>query len=245
MRLGRGIVGVTDNGLVFVDRKEAYKRARKVALKTVGMYKDVVYVGRIRALQFVENPIYPLGCSPDYGGDGSYETAGHCVLDRDICMHRSSVNMSDGSTADVVYFERYKACRSWLCWIFARFINRFGWIRDACIEEYDNALISRGNTGIVPNLILFAGSADGRLALFTPSLDNRDVPSPPFRIEVQSTDYVEGVVKIWRDVISGTGIFLVDFPGGYVLPFYAFYAYPTTVEVRPGFSGSNAVVVTD
>jgi len=239
--LGRGIVGVTSEGLVFVDRKEAYKRARKVALRTVGMYKDVVYVGRIRAL-FVENPIYPLGCSPDYLTEGGYETAGHCVLGRDICIHRSSVNMSDGSAADVVHFERYKACRSWLCWVFARLVNRFGWIRDECVEEFDNAIISRGNVGIVPNLILFAGSADGRLALFTPSLSFRDVPSPPFNIEVQSTDYVEGRVKVWRDVVSGTGIFLVDFPG-YVLPFHAFYVYPTTVVVRPGFSGSNARIV--
>jgi hypothetical protein len=164
------------------------------------------------------------------------------VIDRDICRYRSSVNMSDGSTADVVHFERYKACRSWLCWIFARFINRFGWVNDRCIEEYDNATLNKGNTGIVPHLILFAGSEDGRLALFTPSLDNRDVHSTPFRIEVQSMDYVENKIKVWRDVVRGTGIFLVDFPG-YVLPFYAFYVYPTAVEVRPGFSGSNAVVI--
>jgi len=241
VRLGRGIVGITDEGLVFVSKKEAYRRARKTALKVVGMYKDTIYVGRIRALGFVENPIYPQGCSPDYGGDGSYETAGHCIIDRDICRYRSSVNMSDGSTADVIHFERYKACRSWLCWVFARFINRFGWIRDECIEEYDNATLNRGNVGIVPNLILFAGSADGKLALFTPSLDN-NVPSPPFEIEVQSMDYVENKIKVWRDVVRGTGIFIVNFPGGYVLPFYAFYVYPASVVVRPGFSGSNAVI---
>jgi hypothetical protein len=43
--------------------------------------------------------------------------------------------------------------------------------------------------------------------------------------------------------VDGTGIFLVWFGEKYVLPFRAYYSYPSSIMVRPGFSGSNAFIV--
>jgi len=70
MIIGRDIVGIADEGVVFVEKPVSEKRARKTALKAVGQFVDVVTVGKIVALQFVSNPIYPMGCSPDYGSGG-------------------------------------------------------------------------------------------------------------------------------------------------------------------------------
>jgi hypothetical protein len=251
MRLGRGIVGITSGGIVFVEdvvrRPFIEEKARKIALRTVGMFTKIIPVGRIIAF-FVDNPIYPLGCSPDYGG-GMYETAKHCVLSGDICRLRSQVDMSGGSRANVVGFMEYKACRSWLCWVFARFLNRYGWVRNGCVEEFDNALLDRGNEGVRPDLVLFAGSEDGRLALFVRGMgsvaEGRVLPNPPFRIQVQSVDYwSEGGPRVvnWETAINGSGLFMIWF-GDYVLPFRAYYSFPAGVQVRPGFSGSNAYVL--
>jgi hypothetical protein len=243
MILGRGVVGVADNGIVFTERPISEKRARKVALKAVGQFVDVKPVGKILAMQFVDNPIYPMGCSPDYGGDGKYETCRHCVLDGDICRIKSQVDMSDGSKANVVDSVSYKACRSWACWVFARFLNKYGWINDKCIETYDDALLDVGNVGQRPDLLLFAGSEDGSLGLFVPGISKSTLHTPPFRVKVQSTDYwVQGdkpQIVNWETTINGTGLFLVWF-GNYVLPYRAFYSYPAGTQVKPGFSGSNA-----
>jgi len=247
--LGRGIVGISDGGIVFVERPVGVKRARKVALKAVGSFVGVVPVGRIYALQFVDDPIYPLGCSPSYGSGERYETARHCVLGGDVCRLRDKVDMSDGSKASITGVFRYEACESLMCWIFARFLNKYGWVYEKCIEEFDNVWISRGNEGKLPDLLLFAGSEDERLALFTKGVssvvEGRRLPNPPFRVRVQSTDYWSGdrprVVE-WETAINGTGLFLVWF-GNYVLPFRAYYSYPSSVGVKPGFSGSNAFLV--
>jgi hypothetical protein len=252
MILGRGIVGVTDEGVVFVESavtEKIVKKAEKVAIKTVGQYVKMIPVGRILAL-FVDNPVYPLGCSPDYGSNGKYETARHCVLNGDICRLRNVVDMSDGGKANVVGFMEYKACRSWICWVFAKFLNRYGWIYDKCVEEWDNALLDRGNEGGMPDLILFAGSEDGRLGLFIEGMysvaEGRKLPDPPFRVKVQSVDYwVQGgspQIVEWETTINGAGLFLVWF-GNYVLPFRAYYSYPSSIGVKPGFSGSNAFLV--
>ena len=247
MRLGRGIIGITDNGVVFVEdvvkRPLIEEKARKIALRTVGMFTKTIPVGRIVAL-FVDNPIYPLGCSPDYGSGGRYETCRHCVLNGDICRLKSQVNMSDGSKANVTGFMEYKACRSWMCWVFAKWLNKYGWIYDSCIEEFDNALLDRGNEGRFPDMVLFAGSEDGRLGLFVRGVEGRELPSPPFRVRIQSTDYWSGdrpQVVNWETVINGAGLFLVWF-GDYVLPFRAYYSYPTGIQVKPGFSGSNVYI---
>jgi hypothetical protein len=247
MILGRGIVGVTNEGVVFVDRRFDEGRARKVALKMVGQYTRMIPVGKILALQFVDNPVFPLGCSPDYGSSGKYETARHCVLGGDICRLRNVVDMSDGGKANVVGFMEYKACKSWLCWVFARFLNRYGWIRDSCVEEWDNAFLDRGNNAERrPDMLLFAGSEDGRLALFVRGVEGRGLPSTPFRVRVQSVDYwVQGSspqVVEWETDINGTGLFMVWF-GNYLLPFRAYYSFPAGVQVKPGFSGSNAFLV--
>jgi hypothetical protein len=183
-----------------------------------------------------------LGCSPNYGSDGRYETCRHCVLNGDICKLKNQVDMSDGSKADVVDVLRYEACGKVLCWIFARFLNRFGWILDKCIENWDNVWLSRGNEGEMPDLILFAGSEDGRLGLFVRGVEGRKLPSMPFKVKVQSVDYWTGSgpkVVTWETDIVGTGLFLVWF-GNYVLPFRAYYSYPAGTQVKPGFSGSNA-----
>jgi hypothetical protein len=249
MILGRGIVGVTDRGVVFAEKPISVRSARKVALKAVGNFVGVVPVGRITALQFADNPVYPLRCSPNYGLDGRYETCRHCVLAGDICRVRDAADMSDGSKANVATIFRYNACESLVCWIFAQFLNKYGWIYDRCIEEFDNAALNRGNEGENPSLILFAGSEDGRLALFVRSIDSvvrgRKLPLAPFRVRVQSTDYWSGGrpnIVNWETVVNGTGIFLVWF-GNYVLPYRAYFSYPATVQVKPGFSGSNAYVV--
>jgi len=249
MRFPRGVVGVSSEGVVFVEdvvRGFDEGRARRVALRAVGQFTKVVPVGRILALQFVNNPIYPLGCSPNYGVNGQFETCRHCVLDGDICRLRNMVDMSDESRANVVGFMEYKACRSWICWVFARFLNKYGWIRDSCVEEWDNVLLDRGNEGRRPDLLLFAGSEDGRLALFVRGVSGGELPSTPFRVRVQSTNYwVQGgspQVVEWETDVSGSGLFMVWF-GSYVLPFRAFYSFPASVEVRPGFSGSNAFLV--
>jgi hypothetical protein len=246
MILGRGIVGVTNEGVVFVDRRFDEGRARRVALKMVGQYTRMIPVGRISALQFVDDPIYPRGCSPDYGSNGRYETCRHCVLGGDICRLRNVVDMSDGGKANVVGFMDYKACRSWICWVFARFLNRYGWIRDDCVEEFDNAFLDRGNEGGRPDVLLFAGSEDGRLGLFVRGMSGRALPSPPFKVKVQSVDYwVQGSspqVVEWETDINGAGLFMIWF-GNYVLPFRAYYSFPAGVQVKPGFSGSNAFMV--
>jgi len=242
--LGRGVVGVTDNGIVFTEKPMSEKKARKVALKTVGWFRGVVPVGKIKAL-FVDNPVYPWGCSPDYGSSGNYETCRHCVLNDDICKVKSQVNMSDGSNANVVDSTRYKACRSWICWVFAKYLNEYGWVNDKCIETYDNAIIDKGNEGQRPDLLLFAGSEDGSLGLFVPGLTKSTLPSPPFKIKVQSADYWvsnEPQIVEWETDINGTGMFLIWF-GDYVLPFRAYYTYPAATQVKPGFSGSNAFLV--
>lgn len=246
MILGRGIVGVTDEGVVFVEdvvRRSDEGRARKVALKAVGQFTKVVHVGRILALQFVDNPIYPVGCSPNYGSNGRYETARHCVLNGDICRLRN-VDMSDGSKGNVVGFMYYEACKSWICWVFARFLNRYGWIYDRCIEQWDNALLDRGNEGGRPDLLLFAGSEDQKLALFIRGMEGRELPDPPFKVRVQSVDYWRDKPQVveWETVINDTGLFMVWF-GNYVLPFRAYYSYPASIEVKPGFSGSNVFLV--
>ena len=252
MILGRGIVGVTDSGIVFVESavtKKIVEKAEKVAIKTVGRYVKTVPVGKIVALQFVDDPIYPLGCSPDYGSNGKYETARHCVLNGDICRLRNMVDMSDGGKANVVGFMEYKACRSLMCWVFARLLNKFGWIHDRCIEEFDNVFIDRGNEGRYPDMVLFAGSEDGRLALFTRGVssvvEGRRLPNPPFKVRVQSVDYWNGdrpKVVNWETTVNGTGLFLVWF-GRYVLPYRAFFSFPASIEVKSGFSGSNAYIV--
>jgi hypothetical protein len=248
MIIGRGIVGITDEGVVFVEKLLNRRAARKVALKAVGQFVDVVPVGRILMLQFVENPRYPVGCSPNYGFNGSFETARHCILNGDICKLRSVVDMSDGGKADVVGFFRYEACESWVCWVFARFLNRYGWINDRCIERFDNALLDKGNEGEkMPDVVLFAGSEDGRLALFVPGTARLgSLPKPPFRVRLQSTNYwVQGgspQIIEWETTISGSGLFLVWF-GSYVLPFRAYYSYPAGTQVKPGFSGSNGFLV--
>jgi hypothetical protein len=248
MILGRGIVGVADKGIVFVEKPVNVKKVMKVALKAVGHFVDVVPVGRIRAL-FVDDPVYPLGCSPNYGLNSRYETARHCVMARDICRVRDAVNMSDGSRTSVTNVFRYNACERWICWVFAKIINRFGWVYDQCIEEFDNAVLNRGNEGKSPDLILFAGSEDGRLALFVRSIDSvvrgRKLPPAPFRVRMQSVDYWIGdkpKIVNWEAVVNGTGLFLVWF-GNYVLPYRAYFSYPTAVQVKPGFSGSNAYIV--
>ena len=249
MILGRGIVGVTGEGVVFVDRRFDEGRARKVALKMVGRYTRMIPVGKILALQFVDNPIYPLGCSPNYGSNGRYETCRHCVLGGDICRLRNVVDMSDGGKGNVIGFMDYKVCRSWICWVFARFLNRFGWIYDDCVEEFDNAFLDRGNEGERPDVLLFAGSEDGRLALFVKGIlsvaEGRRLPSPPFKVKVQSVDYWSGdrpQVVEWETVINGAGLFMVWF-GNYVLPFRAYYSFPAGAQVKPGFSGSNAFLM--
>jgi hypothetical protein len=186
-----------------------------------------------------------LGCSPDYGSGGRYETCRHCVLGGDICKTRSQVDMSGGGRANVVDSVEYRACRSWVCWVFARFLNRYGWIRDDCVEMFDNALLDRGNEGKMPDLILYGGSEDGRLGLFVRGMRGRDLPDPPFKVKVQSVDYWSGdrpKVVNWETDINGTGLFLVWF-GRYVLPFRAYFSFPAGVQVRPGFSGSNAFLV--
>jgi hypothetical protein len=242
MRFGRGIVGITDDGMVFVERQVSERRARSAALRAVGRYAGVVTVGRIRALQFVENPVYPVGCSPDYGGGGIYETCRHCVAEDDVCRVRGEVAMSDGSRARVVYAASMEACKSWLCWVFARFLNRYGLVLDRCIELRDNAIIDRGNEGRLPDMVLFAGSEDGLLALFVPGIDKMYYGTP-LRVRVQSVDYAGPKVIEWETEVRGTGVFLVWFGERYVLPFRAYYSYPTPVAVKPGFSGSNAFVV--
>ena len=246
MRFPRGVVGVTSEGIVFVEDVVDEGRARKVALKAVGQFTKAIPVGRILALQFISNPIYPLGCSPNYGMNGQYETCRHCVLDGDICRLRGQVDMSDGGKANVVGFMEYKACRSLLCWVFARFLNKYGWIYDKCVEEWDNTLLDRGNEGGRPDLLLFAGSEDGNLAIFTRGMGGRELPSTPFRVRIQSVNYwVQGgspQVVEWETTINGTGLFMVWF-GDYVLPFRAYYSYPAGTRVLPGFSGSNAFLV--
>jgi hypothetical protein len=156
------------------------------------------------------------------------------------------VDMSDESRANVVGFMEYKACRSWICWVFARFLNKYGWIRDSCVEEWDNVLLDRGNEGRRPDLLLFAGSEDGRLALFVRGVSGGELPKTPFRVRLQSTNYwVQGgspQVVEWETAINGMGLFMIWF-GDFILPFRAFYSFPAGVEVRPGFSGSNAYVV--
>jgi len=244
MIFGRGVVGISDEGIVFVEKPVSEKKARKAALKAVGWFRGVVPVGRIRAL-FVDNPVYPMGCSPDYGAGGSYETCRHCVLDGDICKVKSQVDMSDGSKANVVGIFKYKACESWVCWVFARFLNKYGWVNDKCVETYDNALLDKGNVDKRPDLLLFAGSDDGSLGLFVPG-SLAALPSPPFKAKFQSTDYwVQGgspQIVTWETTINGTGLFLVWF-GDYVLPFRAYYSYPAGAQVKPGFSGSNGFLV--
>jgi len=249
MRIPRGVVGITDSGIVFTEKPVNVKKARAVALRFVGRFIDVVSVGRIIALQFVDNPVYPLGCSPSYGSGERYETARHCVLNGDVCRLRDKVDMSDGSKASITGVFRYEVCESLICWIFARFLNRYGWVYEKCIEEFDNVWISRGNEGKLPDLLLFAGSEDERLALFTRGVssvvEGRRLPNPPFRVRVQSTDYWSGdkpKIVNWETAINGTGLFLVWF-GNYLLPFRAYYSYPSSVGVKPGFSGSNAFLV--
>jgi hypothetical protein len=249
MILGRGVVGVSDEGVVFTEKPISEKKVEKVAVKAVGRFVDAVSVGRIYALQFADSPVYPRGCSPNYGSGGRYETCRHCILDGDLCRTKRQVDMSDGSKADVTVIFRYEACESVVCWLFARFLNRYGWIYDRCVEEWDNAAISRGNDGEYPDLVLFAGSEDSRLALFTRgalgAVGGRRLPKPPFRVKIQSVDYWSGSeprVVSWETTVNGTGLFLVHF-GRYVLPFRAYYSYPTEVGVKPGFSGSNAFLV--
>jgi hypothetical protein len=245
MILGRGIVGVTDTGIVFTEKQIDMKKARAVALRFAGQYLDVVPVGRITALQHVDNAVYPMGCSPNYGS-GKYETAKHCLMYGDnICRVRDVVNMSDGEKAAVLGYSQFNACKSIICWIFARFLNRFGWINDKCIEEWDNAWLSRGNEGRYPDLVLFAGSEDGRLGLFVPGMLKGVLPRAPFRVRVQSVDYwTRGGPKVvtWETTINGTGLFLVWF-GRYVLPYRAYFSFPTDIKVKHGFSGSNAYII--
>jgi hypothetical protein len=245
MRFGKGIVGIADEGLIFTEFPISEGKAVKVALKAVGRYKSTIPVGKIIALQFVDNPRYPLGCSPPYGSDSKYETCRHCVMNGDLCRVRSKVDMNDGVKADVTGVFRFEACESLICWIFARFLNRYGWVLDRCIERWDNAFISRGNEGNLPDLVLFAGSEDEKLALFVPGVYKAGyLPKPPFKVKVQSVNYWGGSPRVveWETVVNGMGLFLIWF-GDYVLPFRAYYSYPAGAEVKPGFSGSNAFVV--
>lgn len=234
----RGVVGIDyEHNIIFVS-------SLKLVMKMYKKYKGSVhYVGRIKALKsFVDNPVYPVGCSPNYGDSANgYETARHCVLNG-LCDVKSSIQMSDGTFTSVVYDVPYKACKNWLCWVFARFLNRFGIILGRCVEEYDNVRLGAGNNGDLPDLVLFAGSEDGRLALFVPGL-KREPPKPPLYVKVQSVDYSEGRVKTWETIIRGIGLFLVDFGDKYTLPFMAYYSHNTPVKVKPGFSGSNAYIV--
>jgi hypothetical protein len=129
--------------------------------------------------------------------------------------------------------------------VFARFLNKYGWINDKCIEEWDNATLDRGNQGLRPDMLLFAGSEDGRLGLFVRGMLKGVLPRVPFRVRVQSVDYWTGgkpKVVEWESTINGTGLFLVWF-GDYVLPFRAYYSFPAGVQVKPGFSGSNAYII--
>ena len=237
--LGRGVVGIDyEHNTIFVSNS-------KLLMKMYKKYRGGVhYVGRIKMLKsFVDNPVYPVGCSPNYGDSANgYETARHCLLNG-LCDVKSSIQMSDGTFTSVVYDVPYKACKKWLCWVFARFVNRFGIVLNRCVEEYDNAKLGAGNSGDMPDLILFAGSEDGRLALFVPGLKG-EPPKPPFYVRVQSVDYYEGrVVKTWETIIRGIGMFLVDFGDKYTLPFMAYYSHPAGIRVKPGFSGSNAYIL--
>jgi hypothetical protein len=243
MRFGKGIVGIADEGLIFTERPISEGKVRKVALKAVGRYKSTIPVGRITALQFVDDPRYPRGCSPPYGEGGRYETCRHCVSEG-LCGVRGQIDMSDGSRASVVDIFRFNACESLVCWVFARFLNRYGWIYDGCVETYDNAVLDSGNEGSRPDLILFAGSQDGSLGLFVPGVYKAgSLPRLPFKVKVQSVNYwVQGEspkVVEWETTINGMGLFLIHF-GNYVLPFRAYYSYPAGAEVKQGFSGSNA-----
>lgn len=235
--LKSGVVGIDyEHNIIFVSDN-------KLVMKMYKKYKGSVhYVGRIKALKsFVDNPVYQVGCSPNYGDSANgYETARHCVLNG-LCNVKS-VQMSDGTFTSVVYDVPYKACKNWLCWVFARFFNRFGIVLDRCVEEYDNARLGAGNNGELPDFVLFAGSEDGRLALFVPGL-KRKPPEPPLHVFVQSVDYSEGRVKTWETTIRGIGLFLVDFGDTYTLPFMAYYSLNTPIQVKPGFSGSNAYIV--
>lgn len=235
--LKSGVVGIDyEHNIIFVSDN-------KLVMKMYKKYKGSVhYVGRIKALKsFVDNPVYPVGCSPNYGDSANgYETARHCVLNG-LCNVKS-VQMSDGTFTSVVYDVPYKACKNWLCWVFARFFNRFGIVLDRCVEEYDNARLGAGNNGELPDFVLFAGSEDGRLALFVPGL-KRESPKPPLHVFVQSVDYSEGRVKTWETIIRGIGLFLVDFGDRYTLPFMAYYSLNTPIQIKPGFSGSNAYIV--
>lgn len=234
-----GVVGIDyENNNIFVSRIN-------LVMKMYRKYKaSVYYVGRIKMLKsFVDNPVFPAGCSPNYGDSANgYETARHCVING-LCEVKSGIQMSDGTFTSVVYDVPYKACKSWLCWVYARFLNRFGIILDRCVEEYDNARLGAGNNGDLPDLVLFAGSEDGTLALFVPGLKG-EIPKPPLYVKVQSVDYQEGrVVKTWETIIRGIGLFLVNFGDTYILPFMAYYSHPTGIPVKPGFSGSNAYIV--
>ena len=243
MRLPKGVVGADfKNRLVFIENIDRYEAGKRFGLKTMGTDAFVYPVGRIRLLQFADNPVYPMGCSPNYGNNGNYETARHCTIAGDPCILRQYVQMNNGSAARVVNSVEYRVCKSWICWVFDRFLTKFGYVLNSCVEGYDNAILDIGNEGKRPDLVLFAGSEDGKLGLFVPGMSVSSLPSTPFRIKIQSVDYWEGQRVIeWETVINGMGIFLVEF-GDYVLPFKAFYTYPSQIPVKPGFSGSNAFV---
>jgi len=238
MRFPRGVSAVATDGTVFVERDVDVKKARRFAVRTVGTYSRAVRVGRIVAMYW-----RPLGCSPSFGSYGEYETARHCVIGGDICRLRDVVKVTDGVNFDdakVVRDVKYVACRSVKCWLLARFFNRFGYVDDGCIEEYDNAVIDRGSEGFRPDLVLFAGSEDGRLALFTKGLRPGAEVKVGDAVRVVSYDYQSGEVKTWTTLITHEVVALVWFGTRYVLPFRAFGSYPTPVVVRSGFSGSNA-----
>ena len=81
MRLPRGVVGVDErNKTIFVDDVGRYSAGKRFGFKMLGEEPYVFPVGRIYMLQFVDNPVYPRGCSPNYGSGGEYETARHCVV---------------------------------------------------------------------------------------------------------------------------------------------------------------------
>jgi len=240
IRFPRGVSAVSNDGVVFTYMKRINEgKVRAFAFREVGRFRDIRYVGRIRAFYKQRR-----GCSPDWGGEGRFESARHCVLNGDICRVKGFVDMFDPEvgwegSAGVVQDLPYRACRSWVCWVFARFINRIGYVLDRCIEEYDNVVLSDGNEGSRPDYVLFAGSEDGSLALFVPGVNNVE-PRVGDVVRVLSYDYYEGRYRDWVASLNLMVTALVWFGERYVLPFRAYGVYPAPVVVRPGFSGSNA-----
>jgi len=211
-------------GVVFVDKERKIvfvEKLNKYALKLASQGWHVEEVGR---LELKHGTL--VRCSPPFGKGGRYVTAAHCIDSQPLYAEcTDDLKIGRVNVIEKIELRPYKV-----------FCPR------SCINEYDYALIDRGNeTDDMPHLVLSFGSVDSKLAGFTPTPYYKENPIGR-NVKYVAYDYELRQFVTINTRIIGKGIAFVHGPDSKLYVFYAYVARETFPIAKPGYSGSCVYV---